>query len=96
LQPLPMPEKQWQTVTMDHIVALPPTLDGNTSLVVFVKKLTKMIQIAPCVGQSDAPMLAYPFLENVFWYHGMHRGLSVIGILDSILNSGQSFLGIAK
>ena len=71
LQPLPIPEKQWQTVTMDLIVALPPTLDGNTSLVVFVDKLTKMIHIAPCVGQSDAPVLARLFLENVFRYHGM-------------------------
>jgi hypothetical protein len=66
LQPLPIPEKQWQIVTMDLVVALPPTLDGNTSLVVFVDKLTKMMHIAPCVGQSDAPALARLFLENVF------------------------------
>jgi hypothetical protein len=56
---------------MDLVVALPPTLDGNTSLVVFVDKLTKMIHIAPCVGQSDAPALARLFLDNVFRYHGM-------------------------
>ena len=71
LQPLPIPEKQWQTVTMDLIVALPRTLDGNTSLVVFVDKLTKMIHIAPCVGVSSAPALADLFLKNVFRYHGM-------------------------
>jgi hypothetical protein len=64
-------KKQWQTVSMDLIVALPPTLDGNTSLVVFVDKLTKRIHIAPCVGLSTAPALADFFLKNVFRYHGM-------------------------
>ena len=58
--------------TMDScLVSLPPTLDGNTSLVVFVDKLTKMIHIAPCVGISSAPALADLFLKNVFRYHGM-------------------------
>jgi hypothetical protein len=71
LQPLPIPEKQWQTMTLDLIVSLPPTLEGNTSLVVFVDKLTKMIHIAPCVGQSDALALARLSLENVLRYHGM-------------------------
>ena len=31
------------------LVSLPPTLDGDTSLVVFVDKLKKVIQIVPCV-----------------------------------------------
>ncbi len=36
--------------TMDFcLVSLPPTLDGNTSLVVFVDKLKKVIHIVPCV-----------------------------------------------
>jgi hypothetical protein len=57
--------------SMDLIVSLLPTLDGNTSLAVFVDKLTKTIHIAPCVGQSEAPALARLFLENVFRYYGM-------------------------
>ena len=59
------------TITMSFVVALPPPLDGNTSLVVFVDKLTKMIHIAPCVGLSTAPALADLFIKNVFRYHGM-------------------------
>jgi hypothetical protein len=44
------------TVTMDLIVALPPTLDGNISLVVLLK-LKKMLHNVPCVGQSELDLL---------------------------------------
>jgi hypothetical protein len=92
----PYQKKQWQTVAMDLIVALPPTLDGNTSLVVFVDKLTKIIHIAPCVGQSDAPALARLFLENVFRYYCMPTRF--ISDHDTRFNSDflKGFLGIAK
>jgi hypothetical protein len=81
---------------MDLIVALPPTLDGNTSLMVFVDKVTKMIHIAPCVGQSDAPALTRFFLEMCFGIMLCLLGLSVVMILVSIQICGKSFLGIAK
>ncbi len=70
-KPLPIPEKPWSTVTMDLIVALPPTRDGNTAIAVFVDKLTKMIHIVPTTVENDAPELARLFLQNVFRYHGM-------------------------
>jgi hypothetical protein len=96
LQPLPIPEKQWQTVTMDLIVSLTPTLDGNTSLVVFFDKLTQMINIAPCVGQADAPALARLFLENMFRYHGMPTRF--ISDCDTRFNSDlwKEFFGHCK
>jgi hypothetical protein len=40
------------------LVSLPRTLDGDTSLVVFVDKLKKVIQIVPCVCLSYASVLA--------------------------------------
>jgi hypothetical protein len=96
LQSLPIPEKQWQTVSMDLILALPPTLDGNTSLVVFVDKLTKMIHIAPCVGLSTASALADLFLKNVFRYHGMPTRF--ISDRDPRFNSAfwKEFFGYCK
>ncbi len=46
-------------IIMDFcLVSLPPTLDGNISLVVFVDKLKKVIQIVPCVCLSYASVLA--------------------------------------
>ena len=88
--------KQWQTVSMDLIVALPPTLDGNTSLVVFVDNLTKMIHTAPCVGLSSEHTLADLFLKNVFRYHGMPT--KFISDRDPRFNSAfwKEFVGYCK
>jgi hypothetical protein len=36
LQPLPVPEKPWHTVTFDFIVKLPKTSRGNDSIYVFL------------------------------------------------------------
>jgi hypothetical protein len=69
-QPLPVPSKQWDTVTMDFITQLPLTQDGNTTIIVFVDKLTKMIHIVP-TDKHDATVVANLFLRHVFRYHGM-------------------------
>jgi len=36
LQPLPTPGQQWEQVTMDFIIKLPPTQDGYNAIIVFV------------------------------------------------------------
>ena len=41
LQPLPIPTRPWQQVSMDLITALPRSRSGNDAIVVFVDKLTK-------------------------------------------------------
>jgi hypothetical protein len=48
LQPLPVPEKPWHTVTFDFITKLPKTSRGNDSVCVFVDKLTKMVHFVAC------------------------------------------------
>ena len=48
LQPLPVPEKAWHTVTFDFVVKLPRTARGNDSICVFVDKLTKMVHFVAC------------------------------------------------
>jgi hypothetical protein len=62
-QPLPIPEKQWVLVTMDLITQLPLAKDGNTAIVVFTDKLTKMIHIIPTMMKYTAPLLANIFLR---------------------------------
>jgi hypothetical protein len=42
LQPIPIPEAPWRTITMDLITDLPETEKGHDSVAVFVDKLTKM------------------------------------------------------
>jgi hypothetical protein len=54
---------------MDLINQLPPTENGNTCIVVFVDKLTKMIHVVPTGPKYSAVILADIFLQNVFRLH---------------------------
>src|SRR6476660_9559803 len=54
LQPLPVPEKPWHTVTFDFIVKLPKTSRGNDSICVFVDKLTKLVHFVACKESLSA------------------------------------------
>jgi hypothetical protein len=41
LQPLPIPEKKWEVVTIDFITKLPKTTRQHDSIMAVVDKLTK-------------------------------------------------------
>ena len=43
LQPLPIPEKKWEVVTIDFITKLPRTARQHDSIMVVVDKLTKVV-----------------------------------------------------
>ena len=47
LQPLPIPERRWGSVSMDLITQLPKS-HGHDAIVVFVDRLTKMTHFVPC------------------------------------------------
>jgi hypothetical protein len=71
LQPLPIPDRPWQTVTMDFIGPLPKTARGFDSITVFVDKLTKQIHCVASHTTDNAPQVARIFFDNVFRLHGM-------------------------
>jgi hypothetical protein len=52
LQPLPIPEKPWHTVTFDFIVKLPKTSRSNDSIFVFVDKFTLWLARKKCLRKS--------------------------------------------
>ncbi len=54
LQPLPIPENPWDSVSMDFIVQLPQTDKGFDAILVFVDRLTKMTHLAPTVTTVDS------------------------------------------
>jgi hypothetical protein len=56
---------------MDMITQLPPTKNGNTCIVMFVDKLTKMIHVVPTGPNYSATILADIFQQDVFRLHGM-------------------------
>ena len=78
LQPLPIPERPWDSISIDFIVKLPPSIPkgGATpydSILVVVDRLTKMAHFEPCNESITASELAWLFLKVVFKYHGIPR-----------------------
>ncbi len=73
LQPLPIPESAWHTVTMDLITQLPRSTDGHDAIYVVVDKLTKYVYYIPTVTTVTAVQLAELFIQNVVRYRGIPR-----------------------
>ena len=70
LQPLEIPCRPWQSVSMDLITALPKTRSGNTAIIVFVGRLTKMMHAVATVTECSAADVAFMFLNSVFKLRG--------------------------
>jgi hypothetical protein len=75
LQPLPIPEKKWQTISMDLITQLPKTAKGNDAIVVMVDKLTKMVHFAATKTAVSAPQLAQIVFNEVVRHHGVPENI---------------------
>ncbi|KAF8633524.1 hypothetical protein AX17_004426 [Amanita inopinata Kibby_2008] len=72
LQPLPIPAKQWEDISMDFIVKLPESNSHNTILVV-VNRLSKRAHFIPTHTTVMALGTARLFLSQVWRYHGLLR-----------------------
>jgi hypothetical protein len=75
LQPLPIPTRPWQQVSMDLITQLPRSKLGNDAIVVFVDKLTKMVHYAATTTTVTAPQLANIFMREVVRLHGVPESI---------------------
>jgi hypothetical protein len=73
LQPLPIPPKRWHTVTMDFIVQLPKTKNGNDAIYVNVDKKSKMGHFVPMKTTATAPEVALLFFREVVKHHGVPK-----------------------
>ena len=45
LQPLPIPTECWKSVSLDFIFGLPEDAQGNTGILVFVDRFSKMVHL---------------------------------------------------
>ncbi len=70
LQPLPVPDSPWQSVSMDFIVALPKS-DQYDAIVTFTDRMTKMLVAVPTSTNLTAPQTAEIFFRHIFCQHGM-------------------------
>ena len=71
LQPLPIPQDRWDSVSLDFLVKLPTTTTGYDAIVVFVDRLTKMVHYAPTHTTATARDIAHIFLDRVVRPHGL-------------------------
>lgn len=75
LQPLSVPGRRWESVSMDLIVKLPTTAAGYDSILVFVDRLSKMVHFVPTTETLNAQGFAVLFVNNVVRLHGLPRTL---------------------
>lgn len=75
LQPLPIPTRRWQSVSLDLIPGLPKTASGYDCIAVFVDRLTKRVHLVATRTTVTAAGMAKLFLDNVFKHHGLPESL---------------------
>ena len=73
LQPLPIPQSPWDSISFDFITGLPRTERGFDAIVVFVDRLTKFAYIYPCHGTITAEGFADIWYEVVYRNEGVSR-----------------------
>ncbi|POM66329.1 Pol protein [Phytophthora palmivora] len=71
LQSLPVPADCWKSMSLDFVFGLPADDRGNTGILVFVCRLSKMHHLAPVRDKVTGKQAAQLFLDSVFCYHGL-------------------------
>ncbi|GLI70817.1 hypothetical protein VaNZ11_015820 [Volvox africanus] len=57
-QPLPIPERPWQSISLDLIPDLPKSHRGDVAIAIFVCRLSKMMRVIPVNTNITAERLA--------------------------------------
>ena len=74
LQSLPVPNKPWESISMDFIVGLPNS-NNYTAILVIVDRFTKMSHFIPTTNEIDAKGTAKLFLDNIYRLHGLPKDI---------------------
>ena len=72
LQPLEVPSRKLEYVTIDLVTNLPDS-DGYMAIAVFADKLTKMVHLAGCTKEVIAMEYAKLFVDHVFQLHDLPK-----------------------
>jgi hypothetical protein len=85
LQPLPIPEWKWETISMDFITGLPTSTRYNDAIMVVVDKLSKSAHFIPVKSTCKAIDIAIIFMKEIFILHGMPK--EIVSDRDTKLSS---------
>jgi hypothetical protein len=75
LKNLVIPDRAWQSISMDFIVGLPKTPCGKDAIAVVVDRLTKMVHFIPCSINVTAFDFAKLFVDHIFKLHGSPKDI---------------------
>ena len=70
LQPLPIPERPWVSVSMDFIIGF-PKVDGMNTIMVVVDRFTKYAVFVAAPTMCTAEVVVELFYRNVVKYFGV-------------------------
>jgi len=74
LQPLPIPEGPWESVSMDFMVSLPPS-KGFDAIMVVVDRFSKMAHFIPTKDEATAQEMGRLFFSHIFKHHGLLKDI---------------------
>lgn len=74
LQPLPIPERIWEDISLDFIVGLPIS-GGKTVILAVVDRLSKYAHFLPLVTNFTSMMVASIFVNEIIRLHGIPRSI---------------------
>jgi transposase InsO family protein len=75
LQPLPIPERRWESISLDFIMSLPRTARGHDAILVIVDRLSKRAHFIPTWTTVTAEETAKLFFDHIFRHHGLPRSI---------------------
>ncbi|MCO5562216.1 hypothetical protein L7F22_015842 [Adiantum nelumboides] len=71
LQPLPIPDSPWESISMDFIFGLPKSIHGNIGIWTIVDRFSKQAHFIPIKKTIKAHQMATLFISQIFKYHGL-------------------------
>jgi hypothetical protein len=73
LQPLPVSEWKWETISLDFITGFPKTQKQNDSIMVVIDKLSKSAHFIPVKSTFKAINIIEIFMKEIFRLHGVPK-----------------------
>jgi hypothetical protein len=74
LQPLPIPEQKWESISMDFITGL-PKVQGKDCIYVVVNRLTKFAHFYAIPTEYNTVQVVELFFREVFRLHGLPKNI---------------------